>query len=344
MELLTEFWESTKISLPFVGIDFNVLLLTFIGLAVGILGGFFGMGGGWLVAPSLMILGFDPTYAVGTGFGNITASSTAGTLKHSRMGNVDLKLGVCMGVAMIVGLHNGKLLNFRLEAVDPRFLLTIYAAFLATLGSYIVYDHVRSKRLPAKRTDQGQHGEHRAGPLAHLQMPPVIELTSCGMRLSVWPLAGLGVIIGYLAGLLGVGGGVALVPAFIFLVGLPTRIAVGTSLVCVMISGTFGAFTFGIEGRVEVFAVFFMVLGSLVGTQFGAAATKYVRGEGIKLLYAVMLALATAGVVLKIFGLQGWAAVSALGGAAMLCACIVGQMWLKMLRKRASAVPTDSPD
>ena len=122
-----------------------------------------------------------------------------------------------------------------------------------------------------------------------------------------------------------------LVPAFIFLVGVPLRIGVGTSLLCVTMSAAFGTFTYGMDMKVEIIAVVWLVVGSLVGTQFGVAATNYVHGKGLRLLYGSMLFVAAAAVVLKLMDLNSAAGWVALGGAGALTGLILCWMWVKML-------------
>jgi hypothetical protein len=112
---------------------------------------------------------------------------------------------------------------------------------------------------------------------------------------------------------------------------------VSTSLICVTISGTFGAFTYAVEGKVELFAALWMLLGASVGTQLGSSAVRYVRGYGIRLLYALMLLLAAASVLMKQFDLTGPAAVAILGGTLVMCAVIVGAMIRAVLRERAAS-------
>ena len=145
------------------------------------------------------------------------------------------------------------------------------------------------------------------------------------MRVALWVPVGLGLAVGFLAGLMGTGGGFALVPAFVYVLGMPTIIAIGTSLKCVLISGAYGAFSYAMKGRVEVVAAFCMLAGAAVGTQLGAVAVRRVRGYRVRLLYAVMLLVAAAGVVMKQWGQASPAAVAILGGAAVMCLVVIVQ-------------------
>jgi hypothetical protein len=337
MDVLIEMWRETEIALPFSSatagevVRQSALLLLFLGFVVGALGGFFGTGGGWLVTPVLMILGLPPTNAVATGLANISCQATSGALRHIKLDNVDYRLWLLTGLPMIGGVQLGKMFNNYLESqnVASGVLLSIYAVFLVLLGAYILNDAIRRLRDGSEDDDEDAA---EPGHLTRVELPPVIVLRSCGLRISLWMLIGMGLGVGLLAGVLGVGGGVALVPVFIYLVGVPLRIGVGTSLLCVTVSSAFGTFTYGMDMRVEVIAVIWLVIGSLVGTQFGVAATNYVHGKGLRLLYGSMLFVAAAAVMLELLDLNAAAGLVSLGGAGALTALILGWMWWKMFR------------
>ena len=326
--------------LPFVNQQFNVLLLLGLGFAVGVLAGFFGMGGGWVVAPALYSLGFPMHYAIGTGLANITAQSALATVKHRKMGNVDYTLGIATGLPMMGGVELGKRLVAWLAAqgLSGAVIGWVYVALLVSLAAFVIHDYLAERKNSKDGQEELETEDTRP---ALLRIPPVIRLKSCDVEVSFWALLALGLFIGFLAGMLGSGGGFALVPAFVYLVGTPTMIAVGTSLVCVMISGSYGAFTYGLNGFVELTAALWLVGGAIVGAQLGAAATTHVRGYGIRLLYAVMLLFASTGLVLKQLavmpnaeGDSRIAPVIILGGALFMCALIIGNMVISWLAKR----------
>jgi uncharacterized membrane protein YfcA len=331
--------------LPFVGAEFNLLLLIGIGFAVGVLAGFFGLGGGWVVTPALYSLGFPMPFAIGTGLANIAGQSALATVKHRRMGNVDYRLGLTVGVSMVAGVEAGKAVINWLYArgLAGPIVGWVYVALLAGLGAYMLRDYGRSRRAPGPGSAGKPPGDAggRPGPQGLLALPPVLTLRSCGVRVSLWVLIGFGLGIGLLAGVLGVGGGFALVPAFVFGLHIPTLIAVGTSLLCVLVSGAYGTFTYGAQGNVEIVAVVWLFAGSILGANLGVSATRYVRGAGIRLLYAVMLLVAACGVGLtqlgtllsrggEAAGAAGWALALAplviLGGALVMCLIIIGRM------------------
>ena len=319
--------------LPFLGQEFSGAALICIGFSVGVLAGFFGMGGGWVVTPALYSLGFPMPFAIGTELANITGQSALATVKHRKMRNVDWMLGLWVGLSMMVGVEGGKhalMWTGRFGDADA-LVRWLYAVLLGVLGCYVLYDYF----WPKLGSHATPNGPPKQKPLARLRVPPMLQLRVCGLEVSLWVLVGLGLAIGCMAGVMGCGGGFALVPAFVYLLGIPTVVAVGTSLVCVLLSGAYGTFTFGADGRVEVIAVMWLVLGSFVGTQFGTSAVRYVRGRGIRVLYGIMLILATVGVLLTQFEMRlagGWAA---LGGAMVMCVIIIGRMCAVIASRRS---------
>ncbi|MHC4788300.1 MAG: sulfite exporter TauE/SafE family protein [Planctomycetota bacterium] len=327
--------------LPIAGMEFNLLLLVLIGFAVGVLAAFFGMGGGWVVTPALNALGLPMPFAIGTGLANIAGQSAIATVKHRKMGNVDYRLGLIVGLFMVVGVEGGAQVVMWLESLGlaEGLVRWIYIAFLTTLSIYMLTEYRSEMRRRAAEGGGGlgavQQGNGLVGGFKALRAGPSIKLRSCDVRLSIWVPAALGVGIGFLAGLMGTGGGFALVPSFVYVIGMPTVVAVGTSLTCVMISGAYGAFSYALKGRVEVLAALWMLLGAAFGAQLGGVAVRWVRGYGIRLLYALMLLMAAAGVLLKQFGQSVLAGVAILGGALTMCVLIIGKTVLAARAERA---------
>jgi len=326
--------------LPIAGMDFNILVLVAIGFTVGVLGSFFGVGGGWIATPALNVFGFPISFAIGTGLASIAGQSTVASIKHRRMGNVDYVLGVVTGAFMVAGVEGGAQVVMRLESlgVADSVVRFIYIALLTSLGGYMAYEYRCAMRKRSLQEDSVRSG--LVTRFDRLKIPPMIGLRSCGVEVSVWVLAAMGLLVGFLAGLMGAGGGFALVPAFVYLIGIPTALAVGTSLLCVMISGAYGAFSYGLKGSLEVTAALWMLLGAAVGAQLGAAAVRYVRGYSIRLLYSSMLLMAAAGVLLKQLGLSSFASVVVLGGALAMCVVIVGRMAAAIIAERRDARST----
>jgi len=317
------------ITLSIADTELSVLSLVTLGLCVGTLSGFFGVGGGWIVTPALNIFGVGMPFAIGTDLAYVFGQSIIATRRHVGMGNVDLRLGLLSVVGSVVGVEGGKQLVLLLEEygqVDP-IIRWVYMVLLFTLGSYILRDYVATVRLDRRTPPPptgAPSGAEAVGPVAsrlrRISFPPYVSLPASGIpRISFWVLFSVFFASGFLSGFMGVGGGFILLPALIYLVGCPTTIAVGTSLLSVLFMAGYGCFSYSLAGRTEPVAAVIMLLGAAVGAQVGALATRYVRGLGIRLLFAVMILLAGVSVALKqAEGLFGWEALSSLAGIFVL--------------------------
>lgn len=301
-----------SIHLPIAGIEFNVFLLIIIGFCVGVLGGFFGVGGGWMITPALNIFGFPMTFAIGTDLSNIFGQSIGAVKKHHEMGNVDWKLGLISIVTSIIGLEIGSEVIMALEKVGEVGIIVrvCYMVLLAGLGCYMLYDYFvlqpkQSQRIKdeAIQNSGGKLNSERssfAEKLHKINLPPMISFPTSGIDgVSIWIIFVIFLFTGFLSGFLGVGGGFIIMPALVYLIGLPTTVAVGTSLITILFSGAYGCFTYALKGRVELIAAFIMVLGAAVGAQIGSNAVKYIKGYGIRLLFAIMILCAALSVAIE---------------------------------------------
>ena len=300
-----------NITLPVAGIEFNVLLLIIIGFCVGVLGGFFGVGGAWIVTPALNIFGFHMTYAIGTDLAHIFGKSIVATKKHSKMGNVDWKLGLISIIASVIGVEAGSQVIMALEKVGNvgSIVRWSYIVLLLGLSAFMMYDYfvVRpaqndfSQKIDTKKKKKPKKKKIPLSKKLHkIKIPPMISFPSSGIEsVSLWIVLFIFFITGFLSGFMGVGGGFIRMPALVYLIGCPTAIAVGTDLMSVMFSGAYGCLTYALKGRVEIIAAFYMLIGASIGAQLGVTAVKYIRGYGIRLLFAVMIAFAGFSVVIE---------------------------------------------
>ncbi|MBF0538789.1 MAG: sulfite exporter TauE/SafE family protein [Nitrospirae bacterium] len=289
--------------LPIAGVDMMSWQLILIGLTVGVIGGFFGVGGAFMVTPALNVFGFPMAFAIGTDMAHMAGKSVVATIKHRKLGNVDMKLGLLMVVFTAIGIECGATLIMWLEKIGKvgPIVRIVYMGMLFGLGSYMLYEFFelsrKSKKSGVKITDAG------TSPLAirlhEIHLPPMIHLKTSGVTISMWVIGAIATFTGFLAGFLGVGGGFIRMPSLIYLIGCPTTIAVGTDLFEVMISGAYGAFTYAVKGRVEIVAAVVMLCGAAVGAQFGTLATKYVKGLIIRFYFAVTMLLSGVSVVFK---------------------------------------------
>ena len=302
-----------NITLPVAGIEFNVLLLIVIGFCVGVLGGFFGVGGAWIVTPALNIFGFHMAYAIGTDLAHIFGKSIVATKKHSKMGNVDWKLGLISIIASVIGVELGSQIIMILEKTGDvgSIVRWSYIILLLGLSAFMMYDYfvVRPSQTEVPlQNDINSSGKVKkrkkkiplSKRLHKIKIPPMISFPASGIEsVSLWIVLFIFFITGFLSGFMGVGGGFIRMPALVYLIGCPTAIAVGTDLMSVLFSGAYGCLTYALKGRVEIIAAVFMLLGASIGAQLGVTAVKYIRGYGIRLLFAIMIACAGISVVVE---------------------------------------------
>jgi uncharacterized protein len=329
MESLSTSW--LYLYMPIAGVKIFWPGLVLIGFSVGTIGGFFGMGGAWMVTPGLNILGFPMAFAIGTDMAHIAGKAVISTMRHSKFGNVDYKLGLVMLVGTMAGIEIGAQLIMYLERLGnvASVVRWVYVIFLAMIAWTICYDY--AKAMGQKKA--GVVGAHGAKgitwytALHRIHVPPMVNFRVAGFTCSVWLPIGVSFITGLLAGFLGIGGGLLRMPALVYLIGCPTHIAVGTDLFEVMISGLYGAFTYSLKGRIEIVAVFVMLSGAAIGAQIGTVATKYAQGYGIRLAFGAAVVCCLVSVLLKEFGYNLAAAALILTTIGILCLYIIQILW-----------------
>jgi hypothetical protein len=301
-----------NIYLPVAGIEFNVLLLLLIGFCVGVLAGFFGVGGGWIVTPALNIFGFPMAFAIGTDLSNIFGQSIGAVKKHHKMGNIDWKLGLISIVASVVGLEIGSQLVMALEKAGDigSIVRGCYLFLMFGLGVFMFYDYFKlnpkkikpSENKPDEEISKTNKTKKKsiAQKLHKINLPPMISFPVSGVEsVSLWIVLFVFLFTGFLSGFLGVGGGFIRMPALVYLIGVPTVIGIGTDLMSVLFAGAYGCFTYALKGRVEFLAAFILLIGSSIGVQIGATAVKYIKGYGIRLLFAIMIICAGISIALE---------------------------------------------
>lgn len=343
-----------NIYLPVAGIEFNVLLLILIGFCVGVLGGFFGVGGGWIVTPALNIFGFHMSYAIGTDLSNIFGQSIGATKKHHKMGNIDWKLGFISIIASIIGLEIGSqvILILEKEGDVGSIVRWCYLFLMISLSSLMFYDYFKlnpkknkhSLNTSGKQPEPDmQSGKSKIAKSLHkINLPPMVSFPASGIKsVSLWIVLLVFLFTGFLSGFLGVGGGFIRMPALVYLIGVPTVIAVGTDLMSVLFSGAYGCFTYSVKGRVEFIAAFFMLIGASIGAQIGATAVKYIKGYGIRLLFAIMIACAGCSIALEqaykitnIPVLQNIAGIVLMGTAVIMTFIIIYNLILEFRKEK----------
>lgn len=289
--------EGAAKAIEFIGVEplSMIIALIGIGFVVGIISGFLGFGGGFLITPSLMSLGIPGIIAVGSDLTHIFGEAMVGTMRHRELGNVDLKLGVLMIVGTVTGVESGAIINKTIlstlgNAGSNLFISIVYIIVLGILCGYMLKEARKAMREEKKGVKA--KAISLAEKFQKMHLPPMIKFTQAGLTISIWFVLLVGFATGLLAGTMGAGGGFIRVPALIYLVGCPTTVAVGTDLFEVMFSGAYGAFTYFWKGFADLTIALFLLMGSVIGIQIGAAATKYVRGAFIRLLFGITVGFA----------------------------------------------------
>ena len=290
---------------PNADVVVNPVLLVLLGVIVGTLGGFFGVGGGFLITGGLIVFGVPEIYAIGTGLTLIMGSSIINMLKHRGLGNVDFKLGVPMVLGAMPAVFIAESLNSALEEAGQvgNVIPYIYVAVLVLLGTFLVYDYFKTRRRTTGAVSRGEDVS-TAGLTQRIQalrIPPhtiklpglparstYISLKVSGIeRISIFVPILVGFGIGFFAGLLGAGGGFILMPVLVYVVGIPTTVAIGTDLFQVIITGSWGTLLYALGNNVDPLMALIILAAASVGSQIGATATRFVDPGRIRILYGI---------------------------------------------------------
>ena len=277
------------IYLPIAEISVNLFVLLGLGGVVGFLSGVFGVGGGFLMTPLLILLGISPAVAVGTQASQILASSFSGVLAHMRRGNVDVR----MGLVLVMGGMLGSVIGIwlfgvlrRLGQIDLSISLA-YVLFLGTVGVLMLVESVRAWfRMRTRRDTFTKRHRH----LWLHGLPLKLRFHKSRLYISSLMPFGLGVFAGILVAIMGVGGGFLMVPAMIYLLGMPTQMVVGTSLFQISFVTAVTTFLHAANTQtVDVVLALALIVGGVIGAQFGSSAGARLRAEQLRLLLALIV-------------------------------------------------------
>jgi Predicted permeases len=299
--------EWLYVLMPIAGVKIFWPGLIILGVGVGIIGGFFGMGGAWMVTPGLNILGFPMAFAIGTDIAHMAGKSLISTMRHGKFGNVDYKLGMIMLIGTVVGFEIGAQMIMWLERLGSveKVVRYLYIGLLTLIAWMVFHDINVKKRKEAEMRAAGKDASEATGVQWHktfhaIKIPPMMHFNEAGIYCSMWLPVFVSFLTGWLAGILGIGGGLIRMPSLIYLVGCPTHVAVGTDLFEVMISGLYGAGTYTYKGRTELVAAVIMLIGASMGAQVGAVATKYIKGYGIRYAFGLAVIGCIASIITKL--------------------------------------------
>ena len=283
-----------ELYLPIAGNSVNIVTVLGLGGVVGLLSGIFGVGGGFLMTPLLIMMGIPPTVAAASDSNQIVGASTSGTLAHLRLGNVDVKMGVLLLVGGVLGGTVGvQVIKVLRMMGNADFLINItYVLMLGLVGGYMFIESLQSMRkakAPAKAEPERHVKSSAFGALVG-RLPWQMDFHRSGVRMSpILPLF-LGVLVGVLSAIMGVGGGFIMVPVMVYLLRMPMHVVVGTSLfqilfTCINVTVMQSAS----NHTVDFVLALLLLIGSALGAQLGAVVGKKLHGDQLKILLASLV-------------------------------------------------------
>jgi uncharacterized membrane protein YfcA len=288
---------SPWIYLPVAGQSIPVLLIAGLGFGVGCLSGLFGVGGGFLLTPLLIMIGIPPTVAAASDANQIVAASASGAYAHARARTVDFKMGTLLLLGGVIGGTIGvqvvKLLRAAGEA--DFVIMVVYVVMLGGIGSYMFRDSLLELR-GTRSVAVGEAVPAEASLMGRLTnaLPFKLDFPRSGVRFSALLPLTLGILVGVLSALMGVGGGFIMVPIMVYLLRMPMHVVVGTSLFQICITCVNVTLQQAIYNHtVDLLLAVVLFLGSSIGAQIGTRLGRKLRSEQLKILMAVLILLTT---------------------------------------------------
>lgn len=279
-----------QIYLPIAEVAVNWLMILGLGGLVGILSGMFGVGGGFLMTPLLFFIGIPPAVAVATGANQIVASSVSGLLAHLKRKTVDLKMGVVLLVGGLVGAGLGVFLFNYLKSLGQVDLLVklCYVVFLGIVGGLMFLESLRALQR-ARKAGGHPPPKRRQRNWVHT-FPLKMRFRTSGLYISMIPPVLVGFSVGVLSAVMGVGGGFIMVPAMIYILGMPTKVVVGTSLFQIIFVAGFTTLLHATTNyTVDVGLAVLLLIGGVVGAQFGTQIGLKLKAEQLRVLLAMLV-------------------------------------------------------
>lgn len=294
---------------PISNTHISPIYLAVVGFVIGILGGFFGVGGSFIAGPALRLMGVDWNYAVGTDLAHIVGKSIVAARQHRTLGNVDFKLGWLMALGTIGGAECGaQLIQALKRAGNVNMVVSLVSIIVYfSISAFMLWESQKTLRSDKRRSHSvakaaGSKTDRSAfGPVTRaiqrLKIAPMITLPTSGIRISLWTILLVAFIGGLFSGFLGGGAGYIRMPSMVYVLGVPTHLAVGTDLFEIVISASYGTITHAIKGNVDILIALVMHTGAVIGAQIGVVATQYFAGPKIRLAF-VPLPLIGAAIVI----------------------------------------------
>lgn len=279
-----------QLYLPIAEVSVNALLILGLGGIVGFLSGMFGVGGGFLITPLLLFMGISPGVAVATGANQVVASSVSGVLAQVRRKAVDFRMGLVLLVGGMIGSWAGVWLFSYMSALGQvdLFVQLSYVLFLGLIGGMMFIESLISL-LRTRGKTQGPVRRAHVHSWIH-GLPFKMRFRASGLYISVLPPLAVGAMVGILAGIMGVGGGFILVPAMIYVLGMPTKVVIGTSLFQIIFVTGFTTIVHAVNSHtVDMLLALLLIIGGVIGAQVGTIAGTRLKAEQLRILLALMV-------------------------------------------------------
>ena len=301
------------VHLPLAGVDINALLMLFLALIVGFLAGLFGVGGGFLMVPLVNIIFRVPmNVAAGTDILQITSTAASGALTHYKLGHVDWKLATMLlcgsipggwfGVYLINGLKTTGTANLDYVTSVGWMFVVIATGLMLTVEGY--------KTLKKKRKDNKENKNKNVHDdevsigigkrVQNLPIPPRIYLDKSGVMVSAIVPVLAGFLVGTMAGFFGVGGGIIMMPILVYVLGIPTVVAIGTDLFQMIFTASNATIAHAISGNIDYVLALLMIIGAVIGAQIGARSSKIIHGSQIRIVFGIIVLSVGVTLILKL--------------------------------------------
>jgi len=299
---------------PISGVHLDPIYLVLIGFVIGVLGGFFGVGGSFLTAPALFAAGLPMNYVVGTDLAHIVGKSIVAARTHRVLGNIDLKLAGIMVIGTITGSETGvQAIEILKKGGHVEIVVgTVSIAVFTGIAFFCAWEAWTALRLNRRRDQPGDPAKDRkhditaiegfAKSIQRIKLAPQISLPHSGIEsISFWAILFVSFIGGIFSGFLGGGAGYIRMPSMVYLLGIPTHIAVGTDLFEIIISASYGTVRHAMNGNVDIVIALVMQTGAALGARIGANLTQYFSGPRIRLAFAPLPLLGAIVIAQRLF-------------------------------------------
>jgi uncharacterized membrane protein YfcA len=277
---------------PISGAHINPLLLAGVGFIVGVCGGFFGVGGSFLGGPALFAFGLPMNYVIGTDLAHLVGKSLVAVRRHALLGHIDLKFAGLMMIGTVPGVEIGASCLEALKKTGDltKVVGTIFATILVLVAAFMATETIMTVRKKNGRVmAKGRDGSALSGiatVIQRLPFPPFVSLKDSKIeRISLWAIIIVSLVSGVFSGFLGGGAGYIRMPSMVYLLGIPTHVAVGTDLFEVIVSASYGTFSHSLKGNVDILVALVMHTGAALGAEIGAKLTEYFSGLWIRMAF-----------------------------------------------------------